>query len=116
MFGCYLTINRPFAHRARETTTLEYGNYTPTTMAGPMPGETRLSDNTIYGGTLIVTIPGDVNGDFQVDIFDAIKVAGGYSTTPVSTNWNANIDINGDNVVDICDALVLANHYGQHNP
>jgi len=98
------------------TTALQYGNYTLTTTAGPVPGETRVADNTVLGGSFIVTIPGDVNGDFQVDIYDAIKLAGAYNTNPTSPHWNANIDINGDNVVDIYDAIILANHYGQHYP
>jgi hypothetical protein len=98
------------------TTSLEYGSYALTATAGPVPGETRLSDNTVSGGNFIVTIPGDVNGDFEVDIFDAVKLAGVFNTNPASSNWNANIDINGDNIVDIFDAIILSNYYGQHYP
>jgi hypothetical protein len=63
-----------------------------------------------------VTIPGDVKGDFIVDIFDAILVAGTFNTVPQSVNWNPNTDINCDNTVDIFDAIILAGHFNMHYP
>jgi parallel beta-helix repeat protein len=63
---------------------------------------------------LWVRLPGDLNGDGAVDIYDAILLAGAYNSTPGKANWNPNADINGDNIVDIYDAILLANHYGQH--
>jgi hypothetical protein len=63
-----------------------------------------------------VTIPGDVNGDYTVDIYDAILLAGCFSSHPSSPHWNPNTDINGDNIVDLYDAIILAGHYNQHYP
>jgi hypothetical protein len=60
-----------------------------------------------------LTIPGDIKGDFVVDIYDAIMLAGAYNSVPTSFNWNANADINNDNVVDIYDAIILAGNYGK---
>jgi len=54
---------------------------------------------------------GDVNGDFTVDIYDAILLAGSYNTTPQSPLWNANADMNNDNMIDIYDAIILAGNY-----
>jgi hypothetical protein len=99
-----------------DTSAFDIGNYTLSATAGPLPGELFTSDNSVVGEKFIVTIPGDVNGDFQVDIYDAIKLAGMYNMNSTSLTWNANIDINGDNVVDIYDAIILANHYNQHYP
>jgi hypothetical protein len=59
---------------------------------------------------------GDINGDFTVDILDAITLSNAFLTTPNSSNWNPNADINGDNVVNILDAIILANHFLQHYP
>ena len=96
------------------TTGFAYGNYTLSAYAWPVPGETNTVDNTLVGGSVIVTIPGDLNGDFTVDIYDAILLAGHFNQTPINPLWNANVDINGDNIVDIYDAIILANHYNQH--
>jgi peptide/nickel transport system substrate-binding protein len=57
--------------------------------------------------------PGDINGDANVDIYDAIILAGAYNSKLGDLNWNAKADINNDGTVDIYDAIILANHYGQ---
>jgi hypothetical protein len=96
------------------TTGFAYGNYTLSAYAWPVPSETNTSDNTHVGGVVLVTIAGDINGDKTVDIFDAIKLAGVYDSTPTSVNWNPNADLNDDNTVDIYDAIILSSHYNQH--
>jgi hypothetical protein len=65
---------------------------------------------------LRVTVPGDINGNFTVDIFDAILLAGAYNAVPGSPKWNPNADLKADDVIDIYDAIILANHYNQHCP
>jgi len=98
------------------TTGFAFGNYTLSAFAWPVPGETNTANNNFTNGTVKVTIPGDVKGDFIVDIFDAIVLSGAFNTYPGHPHWNPNADLNGDNVVDIFDAIVLANHYNQHYP
>jgi len=98
------------------TTGVAYGNYTLSAYAWPVPGETDVADNNFTGGTVKVTIPGDINGDFTVDIYDAILLAGAFNTNANSPHWNPNADINGDNTVDIYDAIILAVHFNQHYP
>jgi hypothetical protein len=56
-------------------------------------------------------VGGDVNGDFTVDIYDAILLAGSYNATPQSPFWNGNADLNNDNTIDIYDAIILAVNY-----
>jgi hypothetical protein len=59
-------------------------------------------------------IPGDINGDGTVDIFDAILLASAFGTTTSSPNWNPNCDLAGTGgPIDIYDALMLAAHFGQ---
>jgi parallel beta-helix repeat protein len=94
------------------TTGFSYGKYTISAFAEPVLNETYVADNNVTGGTLKVTIAGDVNGDFTVDIYDAIILANAYSSKLGSQYWNPNADINSDNIVDIYDAIILANHYG----
>jgi hypothetical protein len=98
------------------TTGFAYGYYTISATVDPVAGETNTGDNTFTDDTVLVTIPGDINGDGIIDIYDAILLANAFNSTPGKVNWNPNADINGDNIVDIYDAIMLANHYNQHYP
>ncbi len=95
------------------TTGFAYGNYTLSAYAWPVPGETDTADNNLTGGTIYVGLPGDVNGDGIVDIYDAIILAGAYNSKPGDPNWNPNTDINNDGIVDIYDAIILAGNYNK---
>jgi parallel beta-helix repeat protein len=97
------------------TSKLTVGNYTLSVVTDNLPGETENSDNS-FNCSVTVTIPGDLNGDFTVDIYDAIILANAYNSKPGGQYWNPNADINSDNIVDIYDAIILANHYNQHYP
>ena len=90
------------------TTGVAFGNYVISARVN--------SDDPFMGGSVKVSIPGDVNGDGTVDIYDAIILAGAFNTTPTSAKWNPNVDINSDGFVDIYDAILLANHFNQHYP
>jgi hypothetical protein len=91
------------------TTGFAFGNYTLNANVQP-------ANNNLTGGTVEVTIPGDVNGDGTVNILDAIVLGNAFLATPGSSNWNPNADINGDNVVNILDAIILSNNFLQHYP
>jgi hypothetical protein len=93
-----------------------YGNYTINATASPVPGETNIADNTFTSGKIFVTIPGDINGNFQVTLTDLVLLANAYGSRPGDFKWNPNADINGNGVVDLADLVILANHYGQHYP
>jgi peptide/nickel transport system substrate-binding protein len=95
------------------TTGVVKGNYTIGAYAWPVPGETDTADNTFMDGMIYVGIPGDINGDGIVDIYDAIKLAGAYNSKLYDPTWNANADINSDANVDIYDAIILAGNYGK---
>jgi hypothetical protein len=79
----------------------------------PVPNETDTADNNFTGKPIILTIRGDINGDFTVDILDAIILAGSLNSQPGSPRWNPNADLNGDDIIDIYDAIILANNYGK---
>jgi hypothetical protein len=98
------------------TTEFAKGNYTISAYACPVLGETDTSDNMLADGMVAVTIPGDLNGNFIVDIYDAIILANAYNSHSISPNWSPNADINGNGIVDIYDAIILANHFNQHYP
>src|SRR5271157_5704827 len=60
-----------------------YGNYTLTGYCEPS-GVNEAGDNFTYTGTVTVTIPGDINGDFKVSLVDLVYLANAYGTTPAS--------------------------------
>jgi outer membrane protein assembly factor BamB len=97
------------------TTDMAYGNYTIEACLAPVDGEWNIDDNVLYR-QIGITMLGDINSDFTVDIYDAILLAGHFNQTPANPLWNANVDLNGDNIVDIYDAIILANHFNQHYP
>jgi hypothetical protein len=82
------------------------GNYTIWAYAWPVAGETDKADNTFTDGWVIVTIPGDVNGDHIVDISDLVITVGTIPSAPGWSNWNPNADINGDGVCDVSDLVI----------
>jgi hypothetical protein len=89
------------------------GNYTVTLNVTDGDGQlnTKRSILVVEG-----TLPGDINDDDIVDIFDAILLANAYNSIQSDPNWNFAADLNSDNAVDIYDAIILANNFNQHYP
>jgi len=97
------------------TTGFAKGNYTIRAYAWPVLGETDIEDNTFVDGWIVVTILGDINGDYIVDIYDAILLGGHFGC---KQPWphpqvDPNVDINGDGIIDIFEAVVLAGNFGK---
>jgi hypothetical protein len=80
-------------------------SYTINVTATHVPYETDTADNTLAVGTIKVTIPGDIDGDWFVNIQDATLI-GLYwlQTVPPAP---ANVDINDDGIVNIEDATIV---------
>lgn len=98
------------------TTSLAYGNYTLNATAEPVPDETNTGDNTSADGTILVTIPGDLDGDFKVTHADFMILANAYGSRSGDPNWNPNADFYYNGVIGLTDLVTLAIHYGQHYP
>ena len=64
-------------------------------------------------GSLATTIPGDINGDWAVNLLDLRILASAFGSRPGDPRWNSNADINRDGKVDLGDLVILAAHYGQ---
>jgi hypothetical protein len=93
-----------------------YGNYTISATAGSVAGETNIGDNTQSDGTVLITIPGDINGDLKVSLADLVLLANAYGSKPGDIKWNPNADLNDDGKISLQDLVIMANHYGQHYP
>jgi hypothetical protein len=72
-----------------------------------------MANNNCTGGQILITIPGDIDGNFKVQLSDLVFLAQAYSSKPHDPNWNPNADIDGNTVVGLSDLVILAQHYGQ---
>lgn len=95
------------------TTYFIKGNYTIVTVAWPVPNETDTTDNALVDGWIVVTIPGDVDGDREVSIYDIVKIIGIIWSQVGDPNYKPNLDINGDGIINIYDIVICTSHYGQ---
>jgi hypothetical protein len=98
------------------TTGFVKGNYTIWAYAWPVPGETDTDDNTFVDGWVVVAMPGDINADGIVDIFDCVRIALAFSATSHDPNWDPNADIDNSNLIDIFDLVIVAIHFGETDP
>ena len=106
--GAYTTFNFTW-----NTIGCAMGNYSVWAYAAPVAGETYVDDNTFTDGWVVVTIPGDVDGDRDVDIFDMVKIAQVYGTIEGQLMYTARCDIDNDADIDLFDLVIAAGRYGQ---
>jgi PKD repeat protein len=95
------------------TTSFLYGNYTLSVILGFVPGENDTEDNSLIDSWVLVTIPGDADGDRDVDIFDIVLVALLYGVDELDPQFNPNCDLNSNGSIDIFDIVLAAGHYGE---
>jgi len=88
-------------------------NYTITAEACTLTGETDTADNTCVGGKVKVNIPGDLNGDGSVDIFDLSIVSMAYGAFEGEPGYNIDADLNEDGFVDMKDMVIVAKNLGK---
>jgi len=88
------------------------GSYQLTAQSEIVPGETETANNILDDCWVRVAIPGDINADGSVDIFDITIIALAFSSTPSSPRWNPDADINRDQLVDIFDLVFVSANYG----
>jgi len=64
-------------------------------------------------GAYEFVIPGDVDADGQVNVFDAIAVVNAFGSQPGDPNWDPQADFDGNGQVDVFDAITLVNNFGR---
>ena len=94
------------------TTGVPYGNHAISANATPVLGETDTTDNTLTDGTVLVTFPGDVNGDGKVRIDDILVVALAFGMDLGDPDYDPNVDINCDDKIRVDDILIAAQNFG----
>jgi hypothetical protein len=95
------------------TTEIPLDNYTISAVADVVTEETNLDNNAYSNGDVLVTIPGDVDGDRMVDIRDLFLISNAYDSTPIGPHWNPNADINSDQTIDASDITIICAHWGE---
>jgi len=90
------------------TTGASIGYYVISANATVVPFETNIANNSLTDGAIHVRIPGDINGDDQVDIFDGVLLSLNYGK-PASEFPDG--DINGDGDINILDAIIIVAHW-----
>ena len=98
------------------TTGFAKGNYTIRAYAEPAPGEINVTDNSFTDGWMVVSIPGDVDGNFEVDIFDVAYICLTYDSEVGEPTYIPNCDVNDDGIIDIFDVAISCMTYGQKFP
>ena len=87
-------------------------HYTIRAKASVLPAETNIADNTYIDGTVKVKLPGDVNADGIVDVFDLVLVGVAFGSQEGEPSYNPDADLNGDGVIDIFDAVIVGSNFG----
>jgi hypothetical protein len=95
------------------TSGINKGRYIVNATVPPLPNEMNTADNTYVDGWINVTIPGDIDGNFWVQLADLVLLAKAYGSRPGDLNWWPNADIDNSGVVGLSDLVILALHYGQ---
>ena len=96
------------------TTGFAYGNYSISTVADIVLGETDTEDNNFTDGWVFVSIPGDINGDQYVNAKDAVLLGTAFSANQGQFSFNPNADINDDQWCNAKDAVTLGTHFNEH--
>jgi len=75
-------------------------------------------NNIQQAGSLraFAAIVGDINGNGNCDIFDAIQLALVFGKKSTDIGYNKDADLNSNGVINIFDAILLANNFGKHVP
>jgi hypothetical protein len=62
---------------------------------------------------VLLTLPGDINGDRRVSLQDLVLLAMAYGSKLGDPKWDARCDLKRDNKISLLDLVVLAKNYGK---
>jgi parallel beta-helix repeat protein len=99
-----------------QTASFDKAKYRISANATAIPGETDNRDNTYTYGLVLVTIVGDVDGNGNVNVLDAIDLSNSFGKSIGQAGFNPSADFDDNGAVNILDAITLANNYNQHYP
>jgi len=62
--------------------------------------------------TVTQSIPGDLDGDCDVDVVDIMIVANRWNTSEGEENYDPACDMDNDGDIDVVDIMIVASHWG----
>jgi hypothetical protein len=89
------------------------GDYWINATADTVPLETDTADNKLDYGWTFLTLAGDVDGNRVVNIFDIVRMAGGYGSRRGQPKYDPNSDIDDNDIINIFDIVAAAGNYGK---
>lgn len=101
------------------TTSITKGSYKLTAEASAVPKETNTADNSLIDGVVWVMIPGDVNHDEVVDIYDIVTIAAYYGANQTHPKWDKLVrfcDSDGNGKITINDIVIACANYRKTDP
>jgi hypothetical protein len=90
-----------------------YGKYTLWARAQPILGETKMTNSNCTYGYAIVTIPGDVDGNFRVQMGDVISLTKAFGSQVGQKKYTSNGDIDGNGRIDMVDIMTALENFGK---
>jgi hypothetical protein len=93
-----------------------WSSYSGSDLNGDGIGDTNLPGEGVDNYPLMNLYwnPGDIDHDLGVDIFDLVRCAGAYGSTPSDPNWNPHCDITEPyGIINIFDIVTIAANYGE---
>jgi len=97
------------------TTDFDKGNCTITAYVTQVLGEMDLTDNCFVCG-VYVGIPGDVDGNGIVNMFDLYYVASHFGASIGQPEYIANYDVDSNSIINMLDLWITARHFGERYP
>lgn len=97
------------------TTTTPTGNYIIKAEVTLVADELSTDNNNLTDGTVQIkpsSIPGDINGDGQVNSTDLSLLSQAYGSIPGDPNWNPQADLDQNSIIDAEDIRILGKNYG----
>lgn len=91
----------------------EFGNYTLWVSTRIATDEGNLIEDTTHGGSLLVTIIGDVDGSHTVDIYDIVLLSTYYGTNVNDPGYIYSYDLDNTTEINIFDLVLAASNYGE---
>ena len=93
-----------------------YGAYIVSAYAWPSANETNTVNNSFTCGAVTVSIPGDVDGIFKVNMGNIVDILRAFGSTIGMRNYVANCDIANDGRIDMGDVVIALRDFGQYYP
>jgi hypothetical protein len=94
------------------TTGFAKGYYNLTTIV-ELSQDSDSMDNTLVCPNILVSLPGDLNGDKFVNAKDAVVLGTAFNSHQGESAYKPNADINDDCYVNAKDAVILGRYFNQ---